>query len=112
MNDMIYKGYATKIEYSAEDGCLVGHILGIQDIVGFHGESVPEIRKNFEEAVDDYLVCCAEIGKEPQKPFSGKIMLRVSPEIHAKLAVKARVSGKSINKLVVEALNSSVNLGA
>ena len=112
MNEMNYKGYAAKIEYSAEDGCLVGHILGIQDIVGFHGDSVPEIRKNFEEAVDDYLACCAEIGKEPQKPFSGKIMLRVSPEVHAKLAIKAQISGKSINKLVVEALNSSVSLGA
>jgi predicted HicB family RNase H-like nuclease len=108
MNEMIYKDYATKIEYSAEDGCLVGHILGIQDIVGFHGDSVPEIRKAFEEAVDDYLSCCAEIGKEPQKPFSGKIMLRVPPEIHAKLAIQAQISGKSINRMVVEALKTSL----
>jgi predicted HicB family RNase H-like nuclease len=112
MNEMTYKGYAAKIEYRAEDGCLVGHILGIKDIVGFHGDSVPEIRKAFEESVDDYLACCAEIGKEPQKPFSGKIMLRVPPEIHAKLATQSQISGKSINRLVVEALNSSVNLEA
>ena len=110
MNEMIYKGYAAKIEYSAEDGCLIGHILGIQDIVGFHGDSVSEIQQAFEDSVETYLECCAEIGKEPQKPFSGKIMLRVPPDIHAKLAAKAQTSGTSINKLVLESLRQVPNL--
>jgi predicted HicB family RNase H-like nuclease len=110
MNDMSYKGYTAKIEYSAEDSCLVGHILGIQDIVGFHGDSVAEMRLAFEEAVDDYLDMCAKTDKKPQKPYSGKIMLRVSPELHARLASKAQTEGKSLNRMVTDTLNQVVGI--
>jgi predicted HicB family RNase H-like nuclease len=61
MNVMNYKGYAARIEYSEEDGLFVGHIAGIKDIVGFHGESVQELRNAFEEAVTDYLDTCAKL---------------------------------------------------
>ena len=67
MKTMRYKGYAARIEYSDKDGCFVGHIAGIRDVVGFHGESVAELRSAFEEAVDDYLETCAKLGREPQK---------------------------------------------
>jgi predicted HicB family RNase H-like nuclease len=76
MKTMMHKGYAAKIEYDDADGCFVGHIAGIRDIVGFHGESVTELKTVFEEAVNDYLDTCQKIGKEPQKPYSGRIMLR------------------------------------
>lgn len=107
MNGEMYKGYTAKIEYSAEDGCLIGRLLGINDIITFEGESVEEIHKAFEEAVDDYLDFCAKAGHAPQKPYSGKIMLRVPPEAHARLAAQSEISGKSINALVVEALHQS-----
>lgn len=55
---MTYKGYVARIEYSDEDGCFIGHIAGIRDVIGFHGESVPKLRMAFEEAVDDYLETC------------------------------------------------------
>jgi predicted HicB family RNase H-like nuclease len=98
------KGYAAKIEYSPVDGCLVGRLMGIQDVIAFHGDSVAEIHKAFEEAVDDYLDMCEKVGQTPQKPFSGNIMLRVNPETHAKLALQSQNTGKSINALVLEAL--------
>lgn len=104
MNPMTYKGYPAKIEYSEEDGCFVGHIVGINDIVGFHGESVTELRAAFEEAVDDYLESCAQVGRPPQKPYSGNLMLRVPPEVHAAVAAAAEVSGKSINQWATEVL--------
>ncbi|BAH75861.1 type II toxin-antitoxin system HicB family antitoxin [Solidesulfovibrio magneticus] len=104
MNPMTYKGYAARIEYSDEDDCFVGHIAGISDIVGFHGETVQQMRDAFREAVDDYLVTCAKAGLEPKKPYSGKIMLRVSPELHAKAAMIAAAQGKSLNALASEAL--------
>lgn len=66
-NSMIYKGYTAVIAFSAEDECLVGHILGINDIVGFHGEAVEEIRKAFEEAVDFYLESCEKNGNSAQQ---------------------------------------------
>lgn len=89
MNTMTYKGYATQIAYSDEDGCFIGHIAGVRDVVGFHGESVRELREAFEEAVEDYLETCARLNRSPQKPYSGKLMLRVPPEIHAAVAVAA-----------------------
>lgn len=88
MDAIIYKGHTATIPYST-----------------FHGDSVTEIRKAFEEAVDFYLDTCAKRGKEPQKPFSGRLMLRLSPELHARLAIQAQVEGKSLNRLVYEALS-------
>ena len=101
MNLMTYKGYAARIEYSDEDNCFIGHIAGIDDIVGFHGESVSELRALFNQAVDDYLVACKKINKSPQKPYSGKIMLRIPQETHAAVAMLAEAHGKSLNAWVI-----------
>lgn len=96
--------YALIIEYSDEDGLFVGHLAGIRDVVGFHGESVAELRAAFEETVEDYLDTCAKLGREPQKPYSGKLSLRIEPQLHATIAVKAQLGHKSINQWVSEAL--------
>ena len=105
---MQYKGYSAIVRYSAEDECLVGHIAGINDIVGFHGDSVEEVRKAFEESVDFYLDSCAKMGHEPNKPYSGRVTLRLPPELHAKLAVQAEMEGNSLNNLMVTALNRAI----
>ena len=67
---MRHKGYAARIDYRDEDGCFVGYIAGINDIVGFHGDSVVELRTAFEEAVDDYLQTCKRLSRSPQRPYS------------------------------------------
>jgi len=103
-NTMNYKGYAASIEYSAEDQCFVGHMAGIRDIVGFHGESVSELRHTFEEAVNDYLETCEKIGKVPQQPYSGNLVLQIPPQVHAAIANAAEISGKSLNQWATEAL--------
>jgi len=108
MKTMTYKGYAARIEYSDEDQSFVGHITAIQDVVGFHGESVSELRAAFEEAVDDYLETCAKLNRPPQKPYSGKLMLRIPPDIHAAVAIAAEVSGKSINQWATERFTEAV----
>lgn len=107
MSTMTYKNYAARIEYSNEDNCFVGHIAGINDVVGFHGESVVALQTAFHEAVDDYLETCEKIGKAPQKPYSGHIMLRVPPALHAKVAMNAEAHGKSINSWVTELLDKT-----
>lgn len=104
MKHMEYKGYQAKIEYDAEDKIFVGHIAGIRSIVGFHGESVSELEEAFHEAVDDYLDHCKEKGISPQRPFSGRVMLRIPPEIHARAAMQAEASGKSLNQYVADVL--------
>jgi predicted HicB family RNase H-like nuclease len=104
MSTMIFKGYAAKIEYSDEDACFIGHIAGIKDVIGLHAETVKELRAAFEEAVDDYLATCEKLGRTPQKPYSGKLMLRVPPEVHARAAMMAQAHGLSINQWASDVL--------
>jgi predicted HicB family RNase H-like nuclease len=107
MNTMTYKGYAASIKYSDDDECFIGHIAGIKDRVGFHGESVTELKEAFYEATEDYLKTCAIVGKEPQKPYSGRLMLRIPPELHATIATAAQVSGQSINQWISRTLSQA-----
>ena len=109
-NTMTYKNYTAIVGFSAEDECLVGHIAGIHDVIGFHADSVEEIRKVFHETVDDYLAVCAKIGRPPNKAYSGKITLRLPPELHAQLAVKAEANGSSLNNWLVSTLSQSAAL--
>lgn len=104
MKAMKYKGYSARIEYSDEDGCFIGHIAGIRDVVGFHGDSVTVLRARFQEAVDDYLETCAKLDRSPQKPYSGRLLLRVPAEVHAAISTAAEVSGKSINQWACDTL--------
>ena len=107
-NVLTYKGYCATVDFDNDDGIFFGRIAGIRDGVGFHGESVSELRAAFQEAVDDYLDTCNRIGKEPQRAFSGKLMLRVRPELHQALALKAELAGKSLNQLGEEVLAAAV----
>lgn len=102
--EMKYKGYSGSVEYSAADDCLFGRIIGIDDIVSYEGQSVDEIRQAFHEAVDDYLEDCAASGRLPNKPYSGKFVIRISPELHARLASSARDAGMSLNQYAAEKL--------
>jgi len=104
---MTYRGYAARIEYSDEDQLLIGHVAGIRDVVGFHGESISELRQAFEEAVDDYIETCEKLGREPQKAYSGKLSLRLEPALRASVAAKAELAEKSINQWVSDILSQA-----
>jgi len=108
MNIMKYKNYSALIEFSSEDGCFIGRITGIQDIVGFHGDSVVELKSAFEEAVDDYIEMCKKLNRKPQRPYSGKLMLRIDSTLHATAALRAESEGKSLNAWAQEALKRAV----
>ena len=108
MKPMNHRGYVARIEYSDEDQCFVGRVAGIQDIVTFHGESVDELLAAFQEAVNFYLDTAVKSGRMPQKPFSGRLTLRLPPELHAQLALDAEVKGQSLNSLVIDALAVSI----
>jgi predicted HicB family RNase H-like nuclease len=108
MNAMKYKGYAARIEFDADDRIFVGHLAGIRDIVGFHGSSVAELEIAFHEAVDDYLAACQKLGQQPHKPASGKLLLRVPPEIHSAAIMAAESEGKSLNQWATHVLEEAV----
>lgn len=101
---MEYKNYKAKIEYDDEAGLFHGQVINLRDIITFQGSSVDELRHEFEISVDDYLAWCAELGQEPEKPFSGKFVVRVEPELHRRAAISADMAGKSLNAWVSEAL--------
>ena len=110
MNIMKYQGYVARIEYDEDDRIFVGHLAGIKDIVGFHGTSVDELETAFQETVDNYLAISAETGRAAQKPYSGKLMLRVSPDAHAAVATTAAAHGKSINQWASEVLSKAAHV--
>ncbi len=99
MNTLSYKGYTARIDFDDRDNILIGRLLGINDVIAFHADNVVELRRALEEAVDDYLETCAKVGKSPEKPANGKLMLRIPPEIHAaailrlNLLVRALING-------------------
>ena len=107
---MEYKGFAARVEYSEADGCIIGHVAGIRDVIGFHGESVAELRAAFEDAVDDYLATCEKLGHDPNKPYSGQFRLRLEPELHARAAMLAEAKGKSLNAWVSEVIEKNVSI--
>ena len=104
MNTMSYKGYSARIQYDDEDGIFFGQIAGIRDGIGFHADNVVELKKAFHEAVDDYVQTCKTLGKEPQKPYSGRMMFRVSPDVHREAALAAELAGKSLNQWAEDVL--------
>lgn len=108
MNAMHYKGYSARVEYDDDDEIFVGHLIGINDMVGFHADSVAELKAAFIGSVDDYLETCQKMGKEPNKPYSGKLMFRVNPELHASAARAASIEGKSLNQWAEEVLSEAV----
>jgi len=103
-NTMTYKGYAARVEYDPRDEIFVGRVLGIEDHITFHGVTVAALRRDFHAAVDHYLADCTARDRTPQKPYSGKILLRVAPEIHARAAMIAKAQGKSLNQWAAEVL--------
>ena len=107
MKAAVYKGYAARIEFDPEDEVFTGRIAGIRDVVGFHADSVSGLLTAFHEAVDDYLDTCAKIGKDPQKVYSGNLMLRVDPQVHASAAAAAEASGKTLNQWSEEVIASA-----
>jgi predicted HicB family RNase H-like nuclease len=109
MNIMHYKEYSARIEYSDDDGCFVGHLAGINDVVGFHGETVAQLKAAFAEAVDDYIATCKKLKRPAQRPYSGKMMLRIDPQVHAGAARRAQAEGKSLNAWAQEALQQAAN---
>lgn len=110
MDRLKYKGYTGSVEYSEEDECLYGHVLGMSgNRITYEGASVQELKRDFEAAIDFYLDCCRERGAEPLKPYSGKLMVRMPSELHERVANLAMTAGTTINEIVKRAVLKEVN---
>lgn len=104
---MTYKGYSGHVSYDDEAKLFHGEVLDTKDVITFQWQSVDEIETAFKDSVDDYLDFCAARNEEPDKPFSGKFILRLEPSLHHKIYLKAVQSGKSLNKWIADILKTA-----
>lgn len=109
MNVLTYKGVSATVTFDAEDMILTGRLAGINDVIGFHAATPDALVSAFHEAVDDYLETCLAVGKPPERSYSGKLMLRVDPALHARAAHAAELAGKSLNQWGEETLRKAIN---
>ena len=109
MDYLEYKGYKGTVEYSKEDDCLVGKVIGMhQDLILYEGATLDELKEDFRNAIDSYIASCEADGIAPKKPFSGKLVLRMSSELHGRIAIAAASKGATINDFINRALMSSL----
>lgn len=108
---MQYKGYAGVVEYDDEARIFHGEVVSTRAVITFQGTSVKEIEREFRTSVDVYLEWCAKRGKEPEKPYSGKFMVRIGPDTHRKIAVAAARSHKTMNGWVHAVLEHAADGG-
>ena len=99
-----YKGYTGELEIDGEADVLSGEVLNIRDVITFEGTTVSEAKQAFRDSVDDYLAFCEKLGRAPNKPFSGKLAYRTTPERHRQIYMAAKHQGKSINAWIDETL--------
>ena len=110
MGALKYKGYSGTVEYSEEDNCLFGKVIGMnKNVISYEGKTIEELKADFEAGIDLYLESCKERGVKPQKPFSGTLNIRIPSEVHSQLALKAQMSGRSINAIIKDLLTSQLH---
>lgn len=101
---MKYKGYIGQVEYDADAKLFHGEVIGLKDTITFQGTTVKELEKEFKKSIDVYLEWCKELNEKPEKTFSGKLHIRMKPDLHAHLALEATKRGVSLNDLINEKL--------
>ena len=106
---MKYKGYFGKVEYDSDAKIFHGEVIGLKDVITFQAKTVDKLKKAFKDSINDYLEWCAERGEKPEKTYSGKIHVRINPDLHAQLALDAAKKGISLNDLINKLLKQ-VNL--
>lgn len=109
MNTLTYKRYIAKIDADLDDGILVGRVINTRDIIGFHGETISELTESFHAVIEEYIEDCKKKGKDPNKPYSGKFNLRLSPQLHSEIVAAAVKTGKSLNQWVVDELEKAAH---
>lgn len=109
-NRMTYKGYTASMIFDPDDKIIVGRVLDIDDIITFHAESVAEFELAFHASVEDYIMACEQLGQSAEKPVSGRLMLRIAPNVHAAAIKAAAQSGQSMNKWVEQLLSRALHI--
>jgi len=105
---MSYKGYYGSVEFADDDNVFYGRIIGINDRITYEGDNVKSLRKDFKDAVDEYLETCSQLGKNPEKVYKGTFNIRITPALHKQLALYSASTGKTLNATVEEAIRNYI----
>lgn len=105
---MTYKGFIGSVEYDDEAHIFSGEVINTRTVITFQGTTVDEIENAFHDSVDDYLEWCKEDGIEPEKPYSGKFNVRLTPLFHSQVAIAARKMNMSLNSFVEKSLHDEI----
>jgi predicted HicB family RNase H-like nuclease len=105
---MSYRGYFGSVEFSDEDNVFFGRIIGVNDRITYEGDNVEALRSDFQEAVDEYLETCVQLGKDPEKTYKGTFNVRIAPALHRQLAYFSATNGKTLNATVEEAIRNYI----
>lgn len=105
---MEYKGYFARVEFDDDESIFHGKVINLKDVITFEGETVNELERAFHDSVDDYLAFCEARGESPDKPYSGKFVVRINPELYKFVLLKARKKGKSLNGWIEDAIKRAL----
>jgi len=105
---MEHKGYIGKVEIDEEAGVLHGEVINVRDVITFEGRTVEELQQAFRDSVEDYLEFCSKRGEDPERPFSGKFVIRMPAELHREAYIRAKLADKSLNNWVTEVIETAV----
>ncbi len=106
---MEFKGYYAKVEFDDDADIFHGEVVNLRDVITFEGDTVQQLKQAFQDSVDDYLEFCAKRGENPEKPYSGRFVVRVEPELHKNVTVEARRAGVSLNAWVADTISKALN---
>ena len=104
---MKYKGYTAVVEFDDDAKVFHGEVADTMDVITFQSANAKELEKEFHKSVDEYQKFCLEMKRIPEKPFSGKLLLRLSPSLHRKLYIDAIDKGESLNHHITEMLRQA-----
>lgn len=108
MSVLTYKGYQGRFEYDPDADIFHGDVMNLADVITFQGRSIDELKQALADSIEDYLELCAEKGKDPEKPYSGRFNVRIAPEVHQRIALEAARDGLSLNNWVARTLEKAV----
>ncbi|WP_257266124.1 type II toxin-antitoxin system HicB family antitoxin [Endozoicomonas sp. ONNA2] len=109
INQMNINGYIAVITYDPEIDLFRGEFVGLNGGADFYAADVKNLHQEGKVSLKVFLDACKEEGIEPRKAFSGKLNLRIDPDLHESASVAAAASNRSLNQFINDALRQSLN---
>jgi len=105
---LTYKKYTGMVEYDSDGKIFTGEVIGLRDVITFQGKTPEELERSFRDSIDIYVEMCQKDGVQPEKPYSGRFNIRITPDIHRKIVEEATLQKKSLNQWVTDTIEKAL----